>query len=97
MCRINLHMKKEYHFISFEENAAALLTSQSGIEVCNMHGDEYFCREWGLGFEPHDFGKTRPFNMEYIIGIKFDRTNASAENIISLIELLWRIGYIYRA
>lgn len=93
---IRLHLKENYNYIITDEDGSSIVTNYSEFDVDKTHIGGYVCDSLGLKFYIFDMNAhERNQKPDYVASIVFDRVDVKAENIITLVDKLYNIGFIF--
>lgn len=97
---IRVHLKAQYSYIQSEEDGSSILFNHEEFRVDKTRIGGYVCSELGLSFFIFDFNKYstrygRGLAPEYVALVRFKYEDVCAENILDLINRLYKAGFIF--
>lgn len=94
---IRLHLKDNHFYTITAEDGSSIISNHSEFDVDKTHIGGYVCGALGLKFYIFDMN-AHELNQkpDYVASIVFDRIDVKTENIITLVDKLYNIGFIYK-
>ncbi len=93
---IRLHLKDKYNYTITAEDGSSIITNYAEFDVDKTHIGGYVCDTLGLQFYIFDMNAyERNQKPDYVASVVFDRNDVKTENIITLVDKLYNIGFIF--
>lgn len=91
---LQLRLKEGLKYITADEDCAALLTENSELfSLSKSQVGSFDCNKWDLHFGIYNNGDHR--TSDYVLGIGYNPSNITSENIINLVNKLYELNIIY--
>lgn len=94
---IRLHLKDKYNYTITPEDGSSIITNYAEFGVDKTHIGGYVCNDLGLKFYIFDMNEyERNLKPDYTISVVFNKIDVKTEDIITLVDKLYDIGFIYK-
>lgn len=91
-----IHLNDNYRYVATDEDGSSILSDYPEFELDNDHVGGYVYREHGLKFYIFDNNKYFPKKVpDFIASVVFNCNNVETQDIVSLVNKLYDIGFIY--
>lgn len=92
-----IRLKKHYCYVTTDEDGSSIISNYPEFGLDKDHVGGYVYCDHGLKFYIFDYNKHRKEKEpDFIASVVFNCNNVETQDIVSLVNKLYDIGFIYR-